>query len=306
VLGYVPPADFAPAVEADLELTLYDRAAAEALAVAARRLGRVARVHLKIETGTHRQGLVGEALLDLARSVVGSEGLCLAGLSTHFADIEDTTDHDFARRQLETFLSCSEQVCALAGALAPLRHVACSAAAILFPETHLDMARVGIALYGLWPSRETLVSARERSLADFELEPVLSWKATVAQVKTVPRGAWVGYGRSWRAGRKSEIAVVPVGYYEGYDRSLSGRAHVLCHGSRAPVVGRGCMNMFMIDVTDAGPVQAGDEVVLIGASGGERIRTEDLAGWAGTIHYEIVSRIHPSLPRIAASRDRSA
>ena len=308
VLGHVPAAGFPAAVEADLELTIYDPDAADALAAAARRVGRAARVHVKIETGTHRQGLAGEALIELARRIAGREELELAGLSTHFADIEDTTDHDFARRQLEAFLAGSREVRALVESAAALDHVACSAAAILFPETHLDMVRVGISLYGLWPSRETLVSARERHLEDFDLQPVLSWKARLAQVKTVPRGAWVGYGRSWRAGRESRIGVVPVGYYEGYDRSLSGRAHVLCHGCRAPVVGRVCMNMFMVDLTDAGSVQAGDEVVLIGASGAERISAEEVAGWAGTIHYEIVSRIHPALPRIplALSPDRSA
>jgi alanine racemase len=109
----------------------------------------------------------------------------------------------------------------------------------------------------------------------------------------------VGYGRTWRATRPSRIAVLPVGYFEGYPRGLSGRAHVLVHGRRAPVVGRVCMNMIMADVTDVPEVAAGDAAVLLGRSGEETLRAEDLAGWAGTIHYEICARIHPSLPRVA-------
>ena len=120
----------------------------------------------------------------------------------------------------------------------------------------------------------------------------------MAQVKDVPAGAYVGYGRTWRATRPSRIAVLPVGYYEGYPRAASGRAHALIAGQRVEIVGRICMNMMMADVTDLPAVQAGDEAVLIGVSGEEKIRAEDVAGWAGTIHYEIVSRIHPGLPRV--------
>jgi alanine racemase len=126
----------------------------------------------------------------------------------------------------------------------------------------------------------------------------MTWKCSIAQVKRVEPGAYVGYGRTWRATRPSRIAVLPVGYYEGYDRSLSGRGHVLVRGMRAPVVGRVCMNMTMVDVTDVPGVTAGETAVLLGTSGQERIRAEDLAGWAGTIHYEIVSRVHPALPRV--------
>jgi len=117
----------------------------------------------------------------------------------------------------------------------------------------------------------------------------------------VPAGEYVGYGRTYRATRPMRLAVLPVGYYEGYPRALSGRAHVLVRGRRAPVVGRVCMNMTMVDVTDVPGAAAGDEVVLLGRSGGEEVRAEDLAAWAGTIHYEIVSRIHPALPRVPVS-----
>jgi len=127
---------------------------------------------------------------------------------------------------------------------------------------------------------------------------VLTWKTRIAQVKQVPEGGYVGYGCAWRATRPTKIAVLPVGYYEGYDRELSGLAHVLIRGKRAPIRGRICMNMCMVDVTDIPDVTLEDEVVLLGRQGDERITAEQLAGWAGTISYEIVSRIHSSLPRI--------
>ena len=127
---------------------------------------------------------------------------------------------------------------------------------------------------------------------------MLSWKTRIAQVKQVPEGEYVGYGCVWRATRKTKIAVLPVGYYEGYDRELSGLAHVLIRGKRAPVRGRICMNMCMVDVTDIPGAALEDEVTLLGRQGDERITAEQLAAWAGTISYEIVARIHPSLPRV--------
>ena len=213
-LGHTPPQDFADAVAADLRLTLYDPSAIPALARAARAQGRTARVHLKLETGTHRQGLEAEDAVALARAVAAEPEVLLEGISTHYADIEDTTDHGYAESQMARFTEGVDRVAA-AGPRPTVRHTACSAAAILFPRTHFDMARVGIGLYGLWPSRETLVSARERGLSGFALSPVMTWKALLAQVKDVPAGGYVGYGRTWRAQRRTRIAVIPVGLLRG-------------------------------------------------------------------------------------------
>jgi alanine racemase len=180
----------------------------------------------------------------------------------------------------------------------PMRHAACSAAALLFTETHLDLARVGISLYGLWPSRETYVSCLEEGQPALDLHPALTWKTRVAQVKNVAEGSFIGYGCTYRTTRPSRIAALPVGYHEGYDRGLSGVAHVLVRGRRAPVRGRVCMNICMVDVTDIPGVEVEDEVVLLGTQGDERVSAEQLAAWCGTISYEIVSRIHPGLPRL--------
>ena len=129
----------------------------------------------------------------------------------------------------------------------------------------------------------------------------MTWKALLAQVKDVPAGGYVGYGRTWRAQRRTRIGVIPVGYFEGYSRALSSRAHVLVRGQRAPVLGRVCMNMFMVDVTDVPGAAAGDVAVLLGRDGDETVSAEALAGWAGTIHYEITTRVNPLLPRIAVN-----
>lgn len=305
VLGAVPPHAVDQAVAEDIRLTLFDEDVLEAAAAAGRRMGRPARLHLKLETGTHRLGVETACAVSWARRIASEPGVELEGLSTHFADIEDTTDHAFASGQIERFgEACMAVKTALTVAArdnpvsTPLEHTACSAAAILFPETHLDIARVGVSLYGLWPSPATFVSARERGLGSFALTPAMTWKTVIAQVKDVPAGGFVGYGRTWRASRPSRIAVLPVGYYEGYARSLSSRAYVLVAGRRAQVVGRICMNVTMVDVTDVPDVTAGQTVVLLGRDGDEVLRAEQLGDWAGTIHYEMVSRIHPDLPRL--------
>jgi alanine racemase len=159
------------------------------------------------------------------------------------------------------------------------------------------MLRSGIGLYGLWPSRETLVAAREKGGSVPDFHPVLAWKTRVVQIKTLAEGTYVGYGCSYRTMRKTTLGVLPIGYSDGYDRALGNRAHVLVRGRRAPIIGRICMNLSMIDLTDVPGVHLEEEVVLLGRSGTERISAETMAEWAGTINYEIVSRISSSLPR---------
>jgi alanine racemase len=176
--------------------------------------------------------------------------------------------------------------------------MSCTASTILFPEPGFNLARVGIGLYGLWPSKETYLSCLLDRRDPLALKPILAWKARVAQVKKVPSGADIGYGRTYRTTRPTALAVIPVGYYDGYDRGLSNTAHVLIKGRRAPVRGRVAMDFFMADVTDIPGVRLEDEVTLIGADGRERVSAEDLATLAGTISYEILARINPSVPRV--------
>ncbi len=260
-------------------------------------LGAKARLHLKVETGNHRQGLELPAALALADRIRATPGLELVGVSSHFANIEDTTDHRYARQQLARF---EEAVAALraAGHPVPVRHLSNSAAALLWPDQGFEMVRLGVAGYGLWPSKETRVAAALAGRGRIELRPALAWKARVAQIKTVPEGAFVGYGCTFMTTHETRLAILPVGYYDGYDRGLSNLAHVLVRGRRAPVRGRVCMNIVMVDVTDVPDVALEDEAVLLGAQGDDRISAEQLAGWAGTINYEIVTRIGGHVPRI--------
>jgi alanine racemase len=176
-------------------------------------------------------------------------------------------------------------------------NLANSAATILWPETHLAMARVGIAIYGMWPSKETQVSAALAHRDGIVLRPAMTWKTRIAQVKDVEAGDWIGYGRSYRTTHPTRLAVLPVGYYDGYDRKLSNLAYVLVGGRRAPVRGRICMNMTLVDVTDVPGARAGDEVVLLGAQGADAVTAEQFAAWADTINYEVTTRIAESIPR---------
>jgi alanine racemase len=297
VMGYTPYESLDAVVEHDLRPVVYSEETLRRLSEIAARQDRQIKVHVKIETGTHRQGVPEEEVPGIAGLIRDAPGLDLEGICTHFANIEDTTDHGFAETQIACFGRVREAL-ASAGHEVPVVHAACSAAALLFTRTHLDLARIGISLYGLWPSKETYVSCLERGKPALDLAPVLTWKTRVAQIKQVPEGGYVGYGCRYRATRPSRIAVLPVGYYEGYDRGLSEMAHVLVRGKRAPVRGRICMNMCMVDITDIPGVTQEDEVVLLGTQGEETLTAEQLASWAGTISYEIVSRIHPTLPRL--------
>lgn len=292
VLGPTSPADADEIATLGCEPTMTSLSQLHALARAGIRSGRPVPVHVKLETGTNRQGLPepeARALVDLA---LRTEGVRLAGVSTHLADVEDETEHTFAQVQLARFEA------AFAGLPAGvLRHCAASAAHLLFARARFDLVRPGIACFGLWPSPETRIASEIVHGAALELRPALTWKTRIAEVKDAARGDYVGYGRSLRLSRPSRIAVLPVGYYDGYDRRLSNTGAVLVRGQRAPVAGRVCMNLLMIDVTGIDGVVPGDEVVLLGGA----VDADALAAAMGTINYEVVSRIHERLLRVAVA-----
>ncbi len=295
MVGPVLWEDLGEAAALDARVLVYRRETVERLEA----LGVSARLHLKLETGNHRQGVELPRALELAAQIAAAPNLELEGVSSHFANIEDTTDHRYARGQLERFEAAVAALRA-AGHPLPICHLSNSAAALLWPDHCFDMVRVGIAAYGMWPSKETRVAATLAGRGDVVLRPALRWKTRVAQVKTVPAGRFVGYGCTWRTTRETRLAILPTGYYDGYDRGLSNLAHVLIRGQRAPVRGRVCMNITMVDVTDIADVAADDEVVLLGAQGEERISAEQLADWSGTINYEVVARVGGHVPRLAA------
>jgi alanine racemase len=297
VLGYVPLEGLDDAVAAGLRFIVYNPETVERAAAAVRKTKREARLHIKLETGTHRQGVAENRLVPFARRILKHPGLVLEGLTSHFANIEDTTNFEYPRRQLDAFKEAVGRLRA-AGISVPYKHMSCTAAAMLFPETYFNLVRVGIGLYGLWPSKETFLSCKLRKRRPLALKPALAWKARIAQVKVIPKGAFVGYGGTYRTTRRTLLAVIPVGYYDGYGRSLSNASHVLIRGRRAAVVGRVAMDFLTADVTDIPGVRLEDEAVLIGKSGPEHITAGALAALAGTIAYEIVARINPEIPRI--------
>ncbi|MFA5128615.1 MAG: alanine racemase [Patescibacteria group bacterium] len=295
VLGYTELADLKEAVKNSVSLTVYNRETIE-------RLGKIPihnpnlnpKIHIKIETGTSRQGVLENEILDFVKFVKQYPSIEIQGLSTHYANIEDTTDSSFAMEQLSAFTRMAEIL--KKEGVTPLRHTACSAATILFPETHFEMVRLGISMYGFWSSKETKAVAKTKNL-ELDLKPALTWKTIVAQIKNLPSGTPIGYGLSERTGRDSKIAILPIGYYDGYDRKLGSVGNALIRGKRCKVLGRVCMNMIIVDATDLEKIELEDEVVLLGRQGREEITTEDLAGKIGTINYEVVTRINPNILR---------
>lgn len=241
-------------------------------------------VHIKVDTGMGRLGLRPEEVEGFVMGLRLLKGLEIEGILTHFADA-DISDKRFAQEQMAIFLRICDAL-DKNGSHARIRHVANSAAVVDLPETHLDMVRTGLMLYGYHPNR-----------TDLPLQKILSWKTRVVHLKKVPTGTTISYGRTFVTRRESLIATLPVGYADGFDRTLTNRGVVLIRGMRVPVVGRVCMDMTMLDVTEVPGVAVGDTVTLLGRDGSEEITAHDLANQAGTICYEILSRIGPRVQR---------
>ena len=299
LLGYTPRGQPGEVVARGLRTVVYDLETLRELDRLGRSAGRPVPVHVKVETGTNRQGIDGARLEQLLEELRHAKGCRAEGIYTHFANIEDTTRHTYARQQMERFDVAVRKARELG--LGRLKvHSACSAAALLFSETLGDLVRLGISQYGLWSSKQTYLSYRlaHPEAPDEILRPVLSWRCRISQVKDVPADSFVGYGCTYQTTRPTRLAVLPVGYGDGYDRALSNAAWALVNGRRAPVRGRVCMNLLMIDVTDIPDVQVEDEVTLIGAQRENVITADDLADLAGTINYELVARLSPAIPRV--------
>jgi len=296
ILGYVPFKGIREALELDCRLVVYNYETVNKIGEAAQQSGKTARVHIKVETGGNRQGVLENELFEFAKHINTFKNIEIEGLATHFANIEDTTNHSFAELQFRRFETASNHL-GTAGIDIPIKHCANSAATILFPKTHFQMVRVGISSYGMWPSNETYVSFVKERKNNFDLIPAFTWKTRIAQIKTVPAGEFIGYGCTYKTSHETRIAILPVGYYDGYDRGASS-GHVLIRGKRAAIRGRVCMNIIMVEITDIPEAKIEDEVVLIGQSSDEIVSSEQFAQWAGTINYEVTARVNDRIPRI--------
>jgi alanine racemase len=284
VVGHTPASDAERVVALGLRPTVGAWDLVEALAQAARRAGRVVPLHLELESGLNRHGLLPDALVALAGRARETPGVEVEGLFTHFAAAEEG-DQRFTRRQLDVLREVAARIPYLKE-----RHCAASASVLLDREMALDAVRTGLSLYGYRPA--------PWCGTDADLRPVMSLRSRIARVLEVERGATVGYGRTWAAARPSRIALVMCGYADGYRRVFGNRAHVLVRGRRAPVVGRVAMDMCMVDVTAVPEAQPGDVATLIGRDGEERVDADELATLADTISWEILAGVTARVPRL--------
>ena len=283
-----PPPEAAPTlIEHELTPAIYTRPFARALSEAATAASREVGVHVKLDTGMHRVGLLSDDVPDAISWIAGLPGLRVEGLWSHLA-VADQPDHPFNQKQLDLFSELVERV-HQAGVEVRYRHIANSAATLSNPASHHDLVRCGIAAFGLWPG--------PAFVGTVDLRPALSLRARVNMIKNVPAGDAVSYGLRYEVDRDSRVVTVPAGYADGYDRRLSGRAEVIIGGSRYKVSGTVCMDQFMVDVCDA-IIEVGAQATLIGEADGERITAEELATHIGTINYEVTTRIPSRVPRV--------
>ncbi len=296
VLGPVDADELAALHAHGVAISLWDSGSyRDDVVAAARRRGTPFAVHAKIETGLTRLGIDPLRAAPALAAYAGEPALRLEGAYTHLAAVEEL-ESSYTLLQLRRFEDALRPVAALLAEQGTKRHAAASAAAMLFPRARLDLVRVGIAAYGLWPSAQT----RAALVQPLVLEPVLAWRAPLVLVRDVPAGTPVGYGCTFTTVRPSRIGVLPIGYAEGIPRAVSNRGQVLVGGVRVPIVGRVCMNMTFVDVTDVPDAHAGQAATLIGPDGDAAISADEWADWADTINYEIVARLPAEIPRIYA------
>lgn len=282
-----PPQATEALITNDLTATVYTEPFAVVLSDAAILAGRKVPVHVKLDTGMHRVGLLSDDVPDAIERIAALPGLEIEGVWSHLA-VADVPDHPFTRKQLDLFAELIARI-ERCGIEVRYRHIANSAATLSAPESHYDLVRCGVAAYGLWPGPALEGSA--------DLRPALALKARVNMKKKVQAGEALSYGLRYEVESDSRIVTVPAGYADGYDRRLSGRADVLISGKRYTVSGTVCMDQFMVDVGDDA-VEVGDVATLIGSDGAERITAEELAEHIGTINYEVTTRIPSRVPRI--------
>jgi alanine racemase len=289
VLGATLPERICDAVEHGITITVSTKELLIALAHAPARSA----FHLKIDTGMHRQGFLPKDISDMIQ-MLHKFALVPAGCYSHFAAVNDITMGDFALGQYVVF---QDVVAALrhAGYEQMIVHMAATGGTLQYKDAHFDMVRIGIGLYGYWPSENLKASPKGKQVS---LKPVLSWKTRIVEIKHISAGEAVGYDCTKIVERNTRIAVLPVGYWHGYDRHLSNRGVVLVCGARAPVLGRISMDMIVIDVTDCTDATVGDIAVLIGTDGDQSMYASELAAHINTTAYEVLTRLNPLMRRL--------
>ena len=298
IMGYLDAQELEWAIQNGIEFFVFEPERLEAAANSAKQLGKPAIVHLELETGMNRTGFE-PYMLEEAKSILQryKPYLKLKGICTHFAGAESLQNRERVLAQLQFFKQLVNQLCA--DGLQPEQlHTASSAATISYPESRLNMVRIGIMQYGFWPSPETYTYYISRHhFKEDPLSRLINWKSRVMALKQVSKGNFIGYGTSYKASRDMVLAIVPVGYAWGYSRSLSNQGQVLIQGKSAAVVGIVSMNVLTVDVTDIPDVKLSDEVVLLGKQGDQSISVASFAELSTQLNYELLTRLPLNIPR---------
>ena len=291
--------DLAWIIQNDIEFFVFEKHRLTSALAVAKKIGKKAIVHVEVETGMNRTGFNSSELkwvqdfLNKNSSFIEFKGLC-----THFAGAESIANYFRIKKQIDRYDEIYKQFCEK-GLKPQLKHAACSAAAMMYPETQMDMVRIGIMQYGFWPSPEVLVNFyNSKRKNENPLRRLISWKSSVMSVKKVKRGEFVGYGTSFMADANMKIACVPVGYAHGYGRSLSNIGRVLINGERCVVIGSINMNMMVIDVTLLDQIKRNDEVVLIGDQADKQLSVSSFSDYSNLLNYELLTRLSADIPRI--------
>lgn len=298
VMGLVQDEDMEWVINHNVEFFIFDKSRLTKAAKTAKKLNKKAVVHIEVETGMNRTGFEKNELNTvIAFLKKEKEHITFKGLCTHYAGAESIANYYRVDQQIKRFEDIYQYLCK--HELKPeIRHSACSAASIMFPETRMDMVRIGIIQYGLWPSPEVFVNflSAKKSKID-PLQRVITWKSKIMSLKKVKIGEFIGYGTSFLAERKMTIATIPIGYSHGYSRSLSNQGRVLINGHRCIVVGSVNMNMMTVDVTHLESAKKDDEVVLIGSQNGVAVSVASFSDYSNQLNYELLTRISKTIPR---------
>ena len=291
ILGYTFPYCYEELIREEIRPAVYRRDTVEELVAAAAKVGQKAKVHIKVDTGMGRIGITpDEEGLEFVRFLMGHPELEVEGVFTHFAK-SDETDKTSANHQLELFQNFIDRIQTELGLTIPVKHCSNSAAILEMPQANMDMVRAGITTYGLYPSEEVRKDI-------VPLRAAMSLYSHIVYCKTIHAGQSVSYGGLFTAQKDTRVATIPVGYGDGYPRSLSGKGYVLIRGKKAPILGRVCMDQFMVDISEIPGVMEGDKVTLLGVDGTERITAEELGELSGRFNYEFVCDLGKRIPRV--------
>lgn len=303
IMGYIGNDELEWAILNDIEFFVFERDRLRRALEVSRKFSKKARIHLEFETGLNRTGFNKSQLADVLDLLMGNEEYFeLVGCCTHYAGAESIANYVRVKSQIKTYHKLHKWLGAQ-GFEPKIRHTACSAAAMSYPKSRMDMVRVGILQYGFWPSKETFIGCLKDSGTQVDpLKRVIKWKSSVMDVKEVSTGEFIGYGTTFMATDHMKIATVPVGYSHGYSRSLSNQGRVLIRGQRLAVIGIVNMNLLIVDISECPQVMKGDEVVLIGDQGENSISVASFSELSNQLNYELLSRLPRTIPRTVVNK----